>query len=82
MSRCYTVLLEWDAVGPGYVVTLPALPGCFAQGSTVPESLERAREAVTGHIAALIETGQEVPTEDTPALITAIEVEDVALASD
>lgn len=80
MSRRYTVLLEWDPEGLGYAVSVPALPGCFTQGATVPEALDRAREAIAGHIAALVETGQEVPTEDGPALITVVEVEDVALA--
>ena len=82
MSRRYTVLLEWDPEGPGYAVSVPALPGCFTQGATVPEALARAREAITGHIAALAETGQEIPSEDTPSLMTVVEVEDAAVIAD
>ena len=82
MSRRYTVLLEWDAEGPGYAVSVPALPGCLTQGTTVPEALERAREAIAGHVAALIETGQPVPTGDAPALMTVVEIDDVSLAGD
>lgn len=82
MSRRYTVILEWDPDGPGTVVSVPELPGCFAQAETVPVSLAPAREAISGHIAALIEIGEPVPVEETPALLTLVEVNDVALAGD
>jgi antitoxin HicB len=81
MTRRYTVLLEWDPEGPGYAVTVPALPGCFTQGATVPEALERAREAISGHVAALIEIGEPVPKEDTPALMTVVEIDDLQLVN-
>jgi predicted RNase H-like HicB family nuclease len=77
MTRRYTVLLDWDPEGPGYAVTVPALPRCFTQGATVPEALEQAREAIAGHVAALIEIGEPVPQEDTPALMTVVEVDDL-----
>ncbi|MCC6790361.1 MAG: type II toxin-antitoxin system HicB family antitoxin [Thermomicrobiales bacterium] len=82
MSRHYTVLLEWDPEGPGYAVSVPALPGCFTQGATVPEALDRAREAISSHIAALVQIGDTVPVEDSPALLTVVEVDDIALAGD
>jgi predicted RNase H-like HicB family nuclease len=82
MTRRYTVLLEWDNDGPGYVVTVPALPGCFTQGASVPEALERAREAIAGHVATLIETGEPVPDDGTPALLTVVEVDDLPLTGD
>jgi antitoxin HicB len=82
MSRRYTVLLNWDPDGPGYAVSVPALPGCFTQGASVPEALERAREAISGHIAALAQIGEPIPNEDSPALLTVVEVDDVALAGD
>ncbi|MEA2526014.1 MAG: antitoxin HicB [Thermomicrobiales bacterium] len=80
MTRRYTVLLEWDPEGPGYAVTVPALPGCFTQGATVPEALERAREAIAGHVAALAEIGEPIPHEDTPALMTVVEIDDLVPA--
>ena len=69
------VLLEWDDEGPGYAVSVPALRGCFTQGATVDEALESAREAIAGHIAALTELGEEIPTEDKPALLTVVHVD-------
>jgi len=44
----YTVVLDWDAEGNAYVVSVPALPGCFAQGPTVDVATERAKEAIKG----------------------------------
>jgi antitoxin HicB len=82
MTRRYTVLLEWDPEGPGYAVSVPALPGCFTQGATVPEALDRAREAIAGHVAALIDIGEPVPQEDTPALMTIVEIDDLVPAGD
>ena len=84
MSRGFVVVLKWDHEGAGYAVSVPALPGCFTQGSTVDEALERAREAITGHIAALRELGEEIPSDDRPALLTVVHVDDaeIALAGD
>lgn len=70
----YTVLLERDEDEGVYVVSVPALPGCFTQGPTVELALERAREAIVGHVAALAEQGQTVPVETTPPLLTTIDV--------
>lgn len=82
MTNRYTILLEYDDEGPGYVVSVPALPGCYTQGATVPEAIERAKEAIAGHIAALVEIGEEAPRENVPALLTVVEVENVSLAGE
>ena len=42
----FTVLLERDEQGTGYVVTCPALPGCYSQGDTIDEALENIKEAI------------------------------------
>jgi len=81
MTLRYTILIEYDADGPGYVVSVPALPGCFTQGATVPEAIERAREAIAGHIAALQDVGQDVPIEELPALMTIVEIDAQAVSS-
>ncbi len=74
----YTVLLERDDEVGLYVVSVPTLPGCFTQGATVEQALERAREAVAGHVAALMEIGEPVPVEAIPPLLTAIDIEPAA----
>ncbi len=74
MAR-YTVLVEFDPEGPGFVVSVPALPGCFTQAATVDEALTRAREAITGHVAALRDIGEPVPVEIQAPIITSVDVE-------
>ncbi len=44
-------------------MTVPALPGCFTWGKSVDAALIHAREALAGHVAALVESGQPVPVE-------------------
>jgi predicted RNase H-like HicB family nuclease len=74
----YTVLLDWDAEGGGYVVSVPALPGCITQGPTVAIATERAREAIEGHVAALAKLGEPVPVEDPPLIAVAVDVDAAA----
>lgn len=70
----YTVILDYEE-GDGYAVSVPALPGCFTQGATVEQALARVREAIAGHIAALVDTGQPVPEETIAPILTAVEVD-------
>jgi predicted RNase H-like HicB family nuclease len=43
-ERFFTVIVEADETG-GYVVTNPALEGCYSQGDTLEEALENIKEA-------------------------------------
>lgn len=61
--RKYTVILEYDPAVGAYAVTVPPLPGCTSQGTTIEEALAHAKEAIDGHIAALKEIGEPVPEE-------------------
>lgn len=68
--RAYTAVVTPDEDG-GYVVSVPALPGCFTRGSTVEECRERAAEAIEVHVAGLKVDGELVPEEvGTPRLLT------------
>lgn len=58
----YTVVLETEQEG-GFVVSVPALPGCFTQGESRREALENAREAITAYIEELRSRGEEIPRE-------------------
>jgi len=60
MERTYTVVLLHEDVG-GYTVVVPALPGCFTEGDTVPEALTNAREAIECHVGAMEQDGERVP---------------------
>ncbi len=59
----YTVLLEQEEDG-GYVVSVPALPGCVSQGDTRDEALANIREAMELYIEDCRAAGDPVPTED------------------
>lgn len=70
MSK-YTIILEYDPEAKSYAVTVPALPGCTSQGDTIEEAIASAKEAITGHIAALRDAGEPVPQEsEHPQAIT------------
>jgi predicted RNase H-like HicB family nuclease len=58
----YTVVLERDADG-GYVVRVPALPGCVSQGDTREEAIRNIREAIELYLEVLREKGEPIPTD-------------------
>jgi antitoxin HicB len=68
--RTYTIVVEPEETG-GFMVSVPALPGCFTQGATIEECRERAAQAIEVHIAGLEADGESVPEEHgTPQLLT------------
>jgi predicted RNase H-like HicB family nuclease len=58
----YTVILEREADG-GFVVSVPALPGCGSQGDSRQEALLNIREAIELYIEDCREVGDPVPEE-------------------
>ncbi|MCL4464828.1 MAG: type II toxin-antitoxin system HicB family antitoxin [Chloroflexi bacterium] len=73
----YTIILHPDPEG-GYAVEVPTLPGCYTQGKTVAQCIERAQEAIVGHIACLREMGEPVPVETEHAQAIVIDVDSAA----
>jgi antitoxin HicB len=61
-SYTYTAHFEPAEEG-GYVVTVPALPGCVTQGETYEEAAAMAEECIRGFVEALAKAGQPVPRE-------------------
>ena len=61
-SMRYTVVLEEEADG-GYVVSVPALPGCVSEGDTRAEAIANIREAIALYIDDCREAGDPIPTE-------------------
>ncbi|MFN0096673.1 MAG: type II toxin-antitoxin system HicB family antitoxin [Dehalococcoidia bacterium] len=45
MTREFTVVVEQDEDG-WFVGSVPSLPGCFTQGRTLDDLMERMKEAV------------------------------------
>ena len=67
----YEVFLE-EAEEGGYVVTVPALPGCISEGATREEALENIRDAIQGYLETLRGHGEPEPK---------VEIETVEIAA-
>jgi predicted RNase H-like HicB family nuclease len=50
----FAVVIHQEPTG-GYWAEVPALPGCYSQGETVPELLENIREAIAGVLEVMQE---------------------------
>ncbi|HBT47910.1 MAG TPA: hypothetical protein DEA73_08565 [Peptococcaceae bacterium] len=46
---------------PGYIASVPALPGCVTQGETKEEALAMAEDAIRGYIESLKKHGEPLP---------------------
>lgn len=44
----YKIIIMYDTEYQGYVVDVPALPGCMSQGKTMDEALENIKDAIKG----------------------------------
>jgi predicted RNase H-like HicB family nuclease len=61
--RDYEVVISHlsDEDGGGYLATVPALPGCMADGETRAEALERIEDAMLTWAFAAKEMGRKIP---------------------
>jgi predicted RNase H-like HicB family nuclease len=60
----YTILIHpADSDETGFWAEVPALPGCFTQGETIEECLQRAPEAIAGYVESLADLHQPIPEE-------------------
>lgn len=59
----YTVILQRESDG-GYVVSVPALPGCVSQGDSREEALKNIEEAIELYLEDVKAAGEPIPAED------------------
>jgi predicted RNase H-like HicB family nuclease len=64
----FTMILERKEDG-GYVVSVPALPGCVSQGGDRAEALANIREAIERYFEDCIGAGEQVPLEGARAFV-------------
>lgn len=70
-TRTYTVVLRWLPAAGRYEVDIPGAPNVLTAGTaSIDGSLKRARQALTHHLAWLLEDGEPLP-EDRPRPKTA-----------
>ncbi len=62
MKRTYTVMLIPDPDG-GYVVEVPALPGCVSFGDSLSNALDMASDAILNYLFVLQSDGEPIPRE-------------------
>jgi len=58
----YSVIYE-EAPEGGYLVSIPALPGCHTQGETIEEAEKNIQEAIELYLESLKSHGEEIPQE-------------------
>lgn len=69
----YTAIFEPAEEG-GYVVTVPALPGCVTEGDSFEEAVEMIKDAIKGYLWVAKKEGLEIPQEKEDAVVTRITV--------
>lgn len=63
MRDCqFTIIIDRQPEGE-YLVSVPALPGCYTEGSSLEESREIAADAIRAYCASLAKHGEPVPCE-------------------
>lgn len=70
----YTIVLDPTEDGKGFIVLVPALPGCITQGRTRQEAIDRAKEAIAAYIESLQADGEPVPEETQPVEVLKVAV--------
>jgi predicted RNase H-like HicB family nuclease len=73
----YTAIFE-PAIEGGYIVSVPALPGCVTQGDSFEEAVSMIKDAVEGYLIVLKEEGQTIPEEKPETVISKVTVDNPA----
>ena len=58
----FTVIIERQPEGE-YLISVPALPGCYTEGRTLEEAREMAADAIRAYCASLLKHGEPIPVE-------------------
>ncbi len=58
----FTVIFERQPEGE-YLVSVPALPGCYTEGRTLEEAHEMAADAIRAYCVSLRKHGEPIPVE-------------------
>lgn len=62
MSAPYVVIEPGTSNYSAYV---PDLPGCISTGNTLEETIKNIKEAIAGHVEAMIQDGDPIPPPTT-----------------
>ena len=57
----YEMIIYWSDEDNAYVVEVPELPGCMADGRTYKEAVKNAQKVIEEWIETAKELGREIP---------------------
>lgn len=57
----YPMLLSWSEADQAYLVSVPDLPGCMADGKTPAEAVKNAEVIIREWMECASEDGEEIP---------------------
>lgn len=67
----YSMILSWSEEDKAYIVSVPELPGCMADGKTPTEAVENAEIIISEWIETAKMLGRKVPE---PSLFNPVSV--------
>lgn len=66
MSIKYELIIYWSEEDQSYVVEVPELPGCMADGETYEQAVTNARQVIEEWLETARELGRPVPDPKGP----------------
>lgn len=57
----YSMLISWSKEDQAYIVSVPDLPGCMADGKTPEEAIKNAEIIIQEWIECTMKEGREIP---------------------
>ncbi|NEO57020.1 MAG: type II toxin-antitoxin system HicB family antitoxin [Okeania sp. SIO3B5] len=66
----YEIILYWSQETRAFIVEVPELPGCIADGETYQQALENVEIMMQEWIETAQELGREIPTPKIRSILT------------
>ena len=60
MSK-YSMVMSWSEEGRAYIVSVPELSGCMADGKTPKEAVKNTETVIQEWIETALKDGEEIP---------------------
>ncbi len=70
MKIRYEMIIYWSEEDDAFIVEVPELPGCMADGKTYQEAVQNAEIVIHEWIETAKELGREIPTPKGRLLFT------------
>ncbi|MEJ2637652.1 MAG: type II toxin-antitoxin system HicB family antitoxin [Calditrichia bacterium] len=61
MTAKYEMIIYWSEADDAFVVEVPELPGCMADGATYEEAVKNAQRVIKEWIETAKELGRDIP---------------------